>query len=622
MKTVERRLASANTSDQGSGHGSGSATDRSASRKRTFTRLLFKEEPKPAAAPNEDADRPAEARYQTPSDGADEAAMPTSKVGEWGAVSRLTLRFEKVSQEDGYQKFYFSDNTNVNTVEQALLIFVHIFILATVAKIAIRNRLDIPGPNTAVLRVELYTLLAYYVTIGLMFLWTILHFRRRREIARWASVPGTVFTLAAVWVMGITAYSGSTIWCYKHEYGVIECHEPDLAFMAFLLLPFHLHIGVMFQYLLYVDVLIIMILLLQTAVDCADTPPADHALVAIPFIFAFYLLAAYYREKADRATWSLAEEQRVTEHRSTQLLNDLLPPQVLEEFQQDKLKLAYTHEKMTFLFADIVGFTSFANSVDATEVVRTLQSLFARFDADSTRFSLYKLCTIGDAYVTVTEPSTPGNVNVSPVEGAESVMKMARAMIDNIVDVRTRLGIPALSMRIGCHFGRCVGGVIGSGRLRFDIWGMDVLAANMMESNGEPGRIAVSRALKRLLERYYFGRYRFSFHKNVEVINTVVEAYLVALEEEGVEQQEDASAGAARRKRLRRLSVLVRQGDEEGRALTRRRSSLGQALMQKDSMMAGASGGSEPLTAASLRQIFADVKLGGGSSSSQLDHPV
>ncbi|KFG29723.1 adenylate/guanylate cyclase catalytic domain protein, partial [Toxoplasma gondii FOU] len=38
-----------------------------------------------------------------------------------------------------------------------------------------------------------------------------------------------------------------------------------------------------------------------------------------------------------------------------------------------------------------------------------LQKLFAKFDKDSTKFGLYKLCTIGDAYVAVSEPVTAEN---------------------------------------------------------------------------------------------------------------------------------------------------------------------------------------------------------------------
>lgn len=38
-----------------------------------------------------------------------------------------------------------------------------------------------------------------------------------------------------------------------------------------------------------------------------------------------------------------------------------------------------------------------------------LQKLFARFDRDSTKYKLFKLCTIGDAYVAVSEPVTEDN---------------------------------------------------------------------------------------------------------------------------------------------------------------------------------------------------------------------
>lgn len=80
---------------------------------------------------------------------------------------------------------------------------------------------------------------------------------------------------------------------------------------------------------------------------------------------------------------------------------------------------------------------------------------------------------------------------------------MANAMIDKIREVRERLNIPQLNMRIGLHYGKCVGGVIGSGRLRYDLWGIDVLTGNMMESNGIPGKINVSEVLKNFLEEQF-----------------------------------------------------------------------------------------------------------------------
>lgn len=73
-----------------------------------------------------------------------------------------------------------------------------------------------------------------------------------------------------------------------------------------------------------------------------------------------------------------------------------------------------------------------------------LQQLFAKFDRDSTRFGLYKLCTIGDAYVAVSEPVTEDTPDYDPANGAERVLEMAHAMIENIRAVRERLKVSLL----------------------------------------------------------------------------------------------------------------------------------------------------------------------------------
>lgn len=44
-----------------------------------------------------------------------------------------------------------------------------------------------------------------------------------------------------------------------------------------------------------------------------------------------------------------------------------------------------------------------------------------------------------------------------------------------------------LNMRVGVHSGTVVAGVIGQRRFQFDVFGVDVLIANKMESYGLPG---------------------------------------------------------------------------------------------------------------------------------------
>ena len=61
---------------------------------------------------------------------------------------------------------------------------------------------------------------------------------------------------------------------------------------------------------------------------------------------------------------------------------------------------------------------------------------------------------------------------------------MAIEMVNIITIVKERIGNSKLNMRIGAHTGTFLGGVIGTDIVRYDIFGVDVMIANKMESNG------------------------------------------------------------------------------------------------------------------------------------------
>ncbi|GBE62695.1 guanylyl cyclase [Babesia ovata] len=247
----------------------------------------------------------------------------------------------------------------------------------------------------------------------------------------------------------------------------------------------------------------------------------------IPCYIVFNLISAHCKEAIDRRAFYSNEKARMIEARVGQMLNDMLPKSVLEEFKSDKLKMSYCHEKMSFLFSDIVGFTLWANSVDASEVIALLQRLFARFDRNSTKFGLYKLCTIGDAYVAVSEPAIEVPSDQEAIANIEGILQMAYSMIRTIQDVREAFNIPGLNMRIGLHYGSSVGGVVGSGRLRYDLWGMDIHTANAMESNGIPGKVCVSERLKLILMTNFPNRFDFTFNNDIQVIDRCVRSYIL-----------------------------------------------------------------------------------------------
>merc|ERR1719162_914753 len=66
--------------------------------------------------------------------------------------------------------------------------------------------------------------------------------------------------------------------------------------------------------------------------------------------------------------------------RVNQLLNSMLPQEVLSEMKMGKLSTAYHYADMTFMFADIVGFTTFCAARKPEEAVNLVTRLFAEFD--------------------------------------------------------------------------------------------------------------------------------------------------------------------------------------------------------------------------------------------------
>ena len=61
--------------------------------------------------------------------------------------------------------------------------------------------------------------------------------------------------------------------------------------------------------------------------------------------------------------------------------------------------IADRHTGVTVLFVDIVGFTSFAGQICASQLVRTLSHVFQLWDTLLLRHGLCKIKSIGDAFL-------------------------------------------------------------------------------------------------------------------------------------------------------------------------------------------------------------------------------
>ncbi|GAB6021265.1 hypothetical protein CHUAL_003879 [Chamberlinius hualienensis] len=192
-------------------------------------------------------------------------------------------------------------------------------------------------------------------------------------------------------------------------------------------------------------------------------------------------------------TQQLMEEKKKTET----LLHRMLPKPVAESLKLRGTVEAESFDMVTIYFSDIVGFTMLSAVSTPMQVVTLLNDLYTCFDKIIGHFGVYKVETIGDAYMVVSGlPIRNGDSH------AREIASMALALVNKIKNftITHRPG-ERLKLRVGIHSGPCVAGVVGLKMPRYCLFGDTVNTASRMESTGEALKIHVSEACKNILDK-------------------------------------------------------------------------------------------------------------------------
>jgi adenylate cyclase len=218
-----------------------------------------------------------------------------------------------------------------------------------------------------------------------------------------------------------------------------------------------------------------------------------------PVVPAAAALAAY--ALVTQFTFALERSER---DRNRALLRHFVAPQVVEELLDDPervLGLGGSRQQICVLFADVRGFTRFAEGHTPEEVIEVINAYMTAL-----REALYDHGGILDKY-TGDGLMALFRVGDHSREDVVRAVRAALAMRDAADEVSERLaerGEESLALGIGMHFGEAIVGLIGNpDHFNYTALGRTVIVSQRLQALAQGGEVVVSDAVHALTTEHF-----------------------------------------------------------------------------------------------------------------------
>eukprot|EP00759_Apiculatamorpha_spiralis_P037540 PhF_6_TR37445/c0_g1_i1/m.55033 len=203
------------------------------------------------------------------------------------------------------------------------------------------------------------------------------------------------------------------------------------------------------------------------------------------------------REKSDRSAFvliltSLQDELNLQEEKKARdvLLDNVLPASVAKQLKSNSQAFIFERmEAVTVIFLDVLHFNDVSNAMEFEDendmaLCKVLNHLFTAYDHLCKAARVEKIKSIGGVYLAVVgAPEARPDHVVTALSVAFNMLRIGDALLSRH---------PELSIRIGIHTGPLVGGVLGTRKLAYDVFGDTVNTSSRLMSSAGPRTIHIS----------------------------------------------------------------------------------------------------------------------------------
>lgn len=182
---------------------------------------------------------------------------------------------------------------------------------------------------------------------------------------------------------------------------------------------------------------------------------------------------------------ALLEEQQAENER---LLLSMMPENLVRKYKEGATTIAFDHQEVSVIFADIVGFEGMSRGLDSESALAQLNEILLAFDEAAERFGIERVRTTRSGYLASCGLSIPR------VDNARRTVEFAVELQRILERFGGQHGV-RLTLRAGIDTGTVTAGLVGRNHIAFDLWGDAVNLAFQVQAGSHESGIFLTQAV-------------------------------------------------------------------------------------------------------------------------------